>query len=125
VRKTKNKVWKKPFEGCYRIGKNKFTDAGFHDISDEDDKKFFRFVKKFRMQDKRNNYKDLRSKSMLTKKDIPIIGRDFIGRNWLLLARLGRMGFSKEEAIRIAKRMEQNNETMEEAIRKEKERKAR
>jgi len=62
---------------------------------------------------------------MRTKKKIPVIGRDFIGRNWLLLVRLGRMGFSKEEAIRIAKRMEQNNETMEEAIRKEKERKAR
>ena len=53
-----------------------------------------------------------------------MIGRDFIGRNWLLLVRLGRMGFSKEEAIRIVKRMEENDETMEEAIRKEKKRKA-
>jgi len=58
------------------------------------------------------------------KKKIPTIGLSFLGRNWLLLTRLARMGFSREEAIRIVKRMEENDETMEAAIRKEKERKA-
>jgi len=57
---------------------------------------------------------------MRTKKKIPVIGLTFLGRNWLLLVRLNRMGFSREEAIRIVKRMEENDETMEEAIRKEK-----
>jgi len=42
----KNNVQKKPFEGCFRVGKNKFTDESFHDISDEDDKKFSRLLKK-------------------------------------------------------------------------------
>lgn len=36
----KQKFWKKPFEGCFRVGKDEFTDEGFHDISDEDDERF-------------------------------------------------------------------------------------
>ena len=53
------------------------------------------------------------------KKKIPTIGLSFLGRNWLLLVRLNRMGFSREEAIRIVKRMEQEDEDMYEAIKAE------
>jgi len=53
------------------------------------------------------------------KKKIPVIGLTFLGRNWLLLVRLNRMGFSREEAIRIVKRMEQEDEDMYEAIKAE------
>ena len=39
----------KPFEGCHRVknekGEIKYTDADFHDISDEDDAFFTRILK--------------------------------------------------------------------------------
>jgi len=41
---AKERVWNKPFEGCYKItkgeNKGKFIDVGFHDTSDEDDERF-------------------------------------------------------------------------------------
>ena len=48
ARRTKDKVWKKPFEGCFRLDSGKFTDKGFHDISDEDDERFSRILKRLK-----------------------------------------------------------------------------
>lgn len=40
------------------------------------------------------------------KKKPILVGVDLIGRNWLILVKLNRLGFSSEEALKIAKAME-------------------
>ncbi len=49
-KKNKKKVMKKPFEGCVQIGKNKYTDEGFFDDTEEDDKKFRQIIKKLKKE---------------------------------------------------------------------------
>ena len=40
------------------------------------------------------------------KKEAPKIGVDFLGRNWLILVRLARLGYSPSRAKRLARSME-------------------
>jgi len=49
----------------------------------------------------------------------PIIGLSFLGRNWLLLVRLARMGFHREKAIKIVKRMEKTGDSLNKVIKEE------
>ena len=45
-----------------------------------------------------------------------VIGLSFLDRNWLLLTRLADMGFDKEKAEKIVRRMEKTGERMDDAI---------
>jgi len=49
----------------------------------------------------------------------PIIGLSFFGRNWLLLVRLARMGFHRERAIKMVKRMEKTEDSLNKVMNKE------
>lgn len=48
TKKNKKKVMKKPFEGCVKIGKNKYTGEGFFNDDEEDDRKFRHIIKKLK-----------------------------------------------------------------------------
>lgn len=50
---TKEKIRKKPFEGCVEVGKNKYISEGFFDDSEEDDERFRRIVRKIKKRRKK------------------------------------------------------------------------
>jgi len=49
----------------------------------------------------------------------PAIGLSFLGRNWLLLVRLARLGFHREKAIKMVKRMERTEDSLGKVIKQE------
>lgn len=53
MKNNKKKIMKKPFEGCIKIGKNKYTGEGFFDDSEEDNRKFRQIIKKLKKKKKR------------------------------------------------------------------------